>query len=105
MAYTVIYQVFRKAGMSHAEFAEYWVSTHSPIAAKLPGARSYTNYVVDAATDAADPVPDGFTVLSFDSEADFTAAMESPEMAASGEDAAKFTSHFAVFSVDPHQIV
>lgn len=105
MAYTVVYQVYRKDGMTPQEFADYWTNVHAPIAAKLPKARSYVNYAVTSATDAPEPVPDGFTILTFDSQEDFEAAMASPEMAASGADAANFTRSFGVFTVQPHQIV
>ena len=105
MAYTVVYQVYRKEGMSTEEFQRYWSEDHAPIAAKLPKVRSYVNYAVTAATDAPDPVPDGFTILEFDSQEDCEAAMNSEEMAASGEDAANFTSHFGVFNVEPQRIV
>lgn len=105
MAYTVIYQVYRREGMSPEEFADYWENVHGPIAAKLPHVQRYTNYAVTSATDAYDPPPDGFTILEFPDEAACTAAMNSPEMAASGEDAAKFTRHFGVFTVDAHPIV
>jgi uncharacterized protein (TIGR02118 family) len=105
MAYTVVYQVYRKEGMSSEEFRRYWTEVHAPIAAKLPKVRSYVNYAVTAATDAPDPVPDGFTILEFDSEEDANEAMASEEMAASGADAANFTSRFGVFNVEPQRIV
>jgi uncharacterized protein (TIGR02118 family) len=105
MAFTVIYEVYRKEGMSRDEFADYWVRVHSPIAAKLPNARSYINYAVSSASDAPEPVPDGFTILTFDTEEDFNEAMASAEMQASGADAANFTSRFGVFTVEAHRIV
>jgi uncharacterized protein (TIGR02118 family) len=105
MAYTVIYQVYRKEGMSPEEFADYWENVHGPIAAKLPNVQRYTNYAVTAATDAYDPAPDGFTILEFADEDAFNAAMTSDEMAASGQDAANFTRHFGFFNVHAMPIV
>ena len=105
MAYTVIYQVYRKDGMTPEEFADYWENVHGPIAAKLPHVQRYVNYSVANATDAYDPAPDGFTILEFPDEEAFNAAMTSPEMAASGEDAANFTRHFGLFTVNTHPIV
>ncbi|MHB1539617.1 MAG: EthD domain-containing protein [Solirubrobacteraceae bacterium] len=105
MAYTVVYQVYRKQGMSREAFVDYWRNVHGPIAAKLPKVCGYVNYAVTSATDAPEPVPDGFTILTFDSQEDCEAAMSSPEMAASGEDAANFTSGFGVFTVEPDAIV
>jgi uncharacterized protein (TIGR02118 family) len=103
--HTVVYQVYRKEGMSREEFADYWENVHGPIAARLPHVRRYTNYAVATATDAYEPAPDGFTVLEFADEEGFAAAMTSPEMAASGEDAANFTRHFGLFTVEAHPIV
>ena len=105
MAYTVIYQVYRKEGMSPEEFADYWENVHGPIAAKLPNVQRYTNYAVSSATDAYDPAPDGFTLLEFADEDAINAAMTSPEMGASGEDAGNFTRHFGVFSVKAIPVV
>jgi uncharacterized protein (TIGR02118 family) len=105
MAFTVIYQVYRKEGMSKEEFVDYWENVHGPIAAKLPNVRRYTNYSVVDATDAYEPVPDGFTVLEFDDEEAFNAAMNSPEMAEASADAANFTRHFGLFTVTAHPIV
>jgi uncharacterized protein (TIGR02118 family) len=105
MAYTVIYQVYRKEGMSREAFADYWENVHGPIAAKLPNVQRYTNYAVTTATDAYDPAPDGFTILEFADEAAFNAAATSPEMAASAEDSANFTRHFGLFMVATHPVV
>jgi uncharacterized protein (TIGR02118 family) len=100
MAYTLVYQVFRKVGTTRAEFAAYWDEVHAPIAAKLPGLLTYQNYAVTSAIDAHDPVPDGFTVLAFESKAAAEAAMCSPEMAASSTDSANYTAGHAMFVVD-----
>jgi uncharacterized protein (TIGR02118 family) len=105
MAYQVIYQVFRKEGMSQEEFGRYWRDVHGPIAAALPLVRGYDNYLVSSAMQAADPVPDGFTILRFDSKEDADAAMASEEMAAAGADAANFTRHFAIFTADHIPVV
>jgi uncharacterized protein (TIGR02118 family) len=105
MAFTVVYQVYRREGMSREEFADYWENVHGPIAAKLPHVQRYVNYSVDADTDAYEPVPDGFTLLEFADEESFQAAASSPEMEASGADAANFTRHFGVFMVTAHPIV
>lgn len=105
MSFIVIYEVFRKEGMSHDEFVEYWLNTHAPIAAKLPHVRGYTNYPITSSTDVPEPVPDGISVLTFDSQEDFEAMIASPDMEVSGEDAAKFTSHFGVLTAERHDIV
>ncbi len=103
--YTVIYQLYRKQDMSREEFARHWVEIHAPIAEKLPKVRSYRIFPVLQAADALEPEVDGFAVLDFDSEADFQAAAESPEMTAAGEDAATFARHFGVYMVQAHTVV
>jgi uncharacterized protein (TIGR02118 family) len=105
MSYVVVYQVYRKDGMTHEEFVDYWTQTHAPIAARLPHVQRYTNYSVTSSTDAPEPVPDGFTVLEFADEDAFNACMTSPEMADSGADAANFTRHFGLFTVQEHPII
>jgi len=105
MAYTVIYQVYRKADMSQEEFVDYWTDVHCPIAAALPHVQRYTNYSVSEATNAYEPAPDGFTILEFADKSAFEAAMSSPEMAASAADAANFTSHFGIHCVNTHPVV
>ena len=102
--YTVIYALYRKEGLSQEEFAKHWTEVHAPIARKLPNVRSYRICPVTGSSDALHEV-DGFAVLDFDSEADFTAAAASPEMAEAGEDAAKFARHFGVYMVDAHDVV
>lgn len=103
--YTVVYALYRQEGMSREEFARYWVETHAPIAAKLPHVRSYRIAPVTSATNVLGEEADGFAILEFDSEADFQAAAASPEMAAAGEDAARFARHFDVYTVDVHQVI
>lgn len=103
--YTVIYQLYRKEGMSREEFADYWVNVHGPIAANLPNVRSYRICPVKGSADAMEPEVDGFAILEFDSEEDFQKSSESEEMAMAGEDAAKFSRHFGVYMVDAHQVI
>ena len=103
--YTVIYQLYRKDGMSREDFARHWTETHAPIAAKLPYVKSYTIYPVTGSADAIEPEVDGFALLEFESEEDFQKAAESPEMAESGEDAALFARHFGVYMVDAHRVI
>jgi uncharacterized protein (TIGR02118 family) len=103
--HTVIYQLYRQEGMSREEFARHWTEIHAPIAAKLPHVKSYTIYPATGSVDALEPEVDGFAVLEFESEEDFQKANESAEMAAAGEDAAKFARHFGVYMVDAHRVI
>ena len=103
--YTVVYELYRKEGISREEFARHWVEVHGPLAAQLPRVRSYRICPVTSAVDALGREVDGFAILDFDSVEDFQAAAASPEMAAAGEDAAQFAGHFAVYMVEAHTVV
>lgn len=60
----------RSEGASHAEFREWWLERHAPLARQLPGLRRLVFNVVDG-----DDVPyDGVSELWFDSQEAFEAA-------------------------------
>jgi uncharacterized protein (TIGR02118 family) len=101
-----IYVVYRKEGISPEEFARHWTEVHAPIARNLPYVRSYTIHPVTSAMEIEGAKQaDGFAVLTWDSMEDFEKAAASPEMAAAGEDAAKFARHFEVYLVDDHTVI
>ncbi|HSW59045.1 MAG TPA: EthD domain-containing protein [Dehalococcoidales bacterium] len=50
---------YRKAGMSHEEFVNYWKNVHAPLAKAIPGMRKYVqNYIlpVPGREDEADGI-------------------------------------------------
>ncbi len=60
----------RTEGATHAEFREWWLDRHAPLARRLPGLRRLVFNVVEA-----DDAPyDGVSELWFDSREDFEAA-------------------------------
>jgi uncharacterized protein (TIGR02118 family) len=65
----------RKDGLSHDEFAEYWLDEHSPIAAELPGLVKYTTSLP---TDPERSPYDGVLELYFEDMASLRAAFDSP---------------------------
>jgi uncharacterized protein (TIGR02118 family) len=60
----------RAEGATHADFREWWLERHAPLARQLPGLRRLVFNVVEA-----DDAPyDGVSELWFDSHEDFEAA-------------------------------
>ncbi len=76
-------------------FRSYYVETHIPLAAKLPGMRSYRYAFNVAAAEGESPY---FAVFQaeFDDAAAFGAAMGSPEGQAVGADVANYATGGAI---------
>ena len=104
--YHVVFLVKRKPGMSQEEFARYWIERHTPLTAKVPGVRAYRCYTATGAPDGAPPC-EGVAVLSFDDEAAYRRAADSPEFAAAIADAPNFQNTDATTALfaDEHVIV
>ena len=66
--------LIRKEGATHADFVDWWLNRHAPLARQLPRLRKAVFNVVDQPGDGQ---PDGVSELWFDSIDDFTAAYES----------------------------
>ena len=74
-----------------AAFERYYYATHIPIAKKIPGLRSYriSNGPVQALAGNA---PHLVAILEFDSMADISSALASPEGQATAADLANFAT-------------
>lgn len=72
-----------------AAFDAHYSGTHAPLAARIPGVRSFTTGHVQA-MDSAAPAYYMVAQLTFDSAADMAAAMGSPEGAAAVADLPNF---------------
>src|SRR5436309_13596972 len=81
-----------------AAFDRYYRETHIPIAQKIPGLRSYSisNGSVQALAGSA---PYLVAILNFDSMADLSAALASPEGQAAASDLPNFASGGATLLV------
>jgi uncharacterized protein (TIGR02118 family) len=101
--YTVIYEVYRRNGLSQEEMVDYWLGTHRPIALKMPNLRGYEIWPVTGSKGVEGTEVSGFVILRFDSEEDFHETHESPEFAATAEDARNFLRHFTRYEVETHQ--
>lgn len=99
--YTVIYELYRKEGLSQADFVSYWHETHKPIAMRIPLVRSYRICPVIEADGVEGEELAGFVIFEFDSKEDFDTAHDSPEFAATAADASgNFVRHFTRYAVD-----
>ncbi|MEO6882113.1 MAG: EthD family reductase [Mycobacteriaceae bacterium] len=72
-----------------AAFDEHYTATHVPLAARIPGLRGFTTGHC-ASMDGTRPAYYMVAELHFDSAADMTAGMSSPESAAAVADLAHF---------------
>ena len=104
--YHVVFLVKRRPGMTPAEFGAYWIGSHTPFTARVPGVRAYRCYPA-AGPQTTDPPFDGVAILSFDDEAAYRAAVASPEFAAAIADAPNFqdTGTTTSFIAAEHAIV
>jgi len=65
----------RRNDLSAAQFADWWLNQHAPLARQLPGLREAR---FNLAEGQDNPIADGIAELWFDSEQAFTTAYASP---------------------------
>jgi uncharacterized protein (TIGR02118 family) len=83
-----LFMVNRVPGLFHRRMSEYWLETHGPIAAKLPGLRRYTqNHAYLEAFVRGGQTHDGWSEFWFDDFASFQRAVASAAWQAMQEDA------------------
>jgi len=98
----------RKVGLARDAFNRHWLGSHAPIAARLPGLRSYVqNHILSIAPPfgmAAVPsrdnwlaTLDGIARLSFDSEEEMQTAFGSPVMLEIADDTPLYVSSIQAF--------
>jgi uncharacterized protein (TIGR02118 family) len=101
--YTVIYELYRLPELTQEAFVTYWLETHKPIAMRIPNVRGYRICPVTEAEGVEGEQVAGFVIFEFESKADFDAAHESPEFAATAADASgNFVRHFTRYAIDIH---
>ena len=97
--------VTRKPGMTPEAFRDYWLGTHAPLAAAIPGMRGYR---INIAGDpgAQPPAPyDGSAEIWFDDRAAMEAGLASPEGDVAGADTAHFTAAITFLVTEEHVIL
>ena len=100
----------RKAGMTHAQFVEHWVSVHAPLARGVPGLRRYVqSHIVEERTrpdiPSSDVEVDGIAELWYDDRESMARAHGSPEAKALFADGALFIGRIKTFTVEETVIV
>ncbi len=82
--------VTRKAGLSQAEFRDYWLGVHAPIASKIPGMLGYRINVA-AEPGEMHPAPyHGSAEIWFSDRAMMEAGLASPQGVLAGNDTGNF---------------
>ena len=94
--YKMMFVLHERAGMSLTDAQTYWRTTHAELVRQVPTVKSYTQSHATKAPDGSKTPVLGFADLTFDDEADFAAAMGSPEMAAAFADVANFADETRV---------
>ena len=70
----------RKEGMDRAEFADYWVNVHGPIASRIPGLKGYRISIAHEVPFPEDAIPwDGLVEIFFEDGDAFEAGISSRE--------------------------
>ena len=102
--YSVVFLVKKKAEMTKAEFARFWIEDHTPFTAKVAGIRSYRVYPFH---DGLSGPFDGAAVLSFDDKESCDRALASSEFEAALADAVNFQTidETMSFTADEFRIV
>jgi uncharacterized protein (TIGR02118 family) len=101
--YTVVYALYRRSEIDHAEFTDHWLKIHQPLASRIPRIRRYELWPVVESTDRVGGV-DGFAILDFDSAEDYELARCSVEFAEASKDTKLFAQLVTSYVVDVHSI-
>jgi uncharacterized protein (TIGR02118 family) len=95
--------VWKRAGMSDAEFRRIWLGEHVDHARQLAGLREY---VIDFVADAPPGAPSGIATLKFDTREALDAAFNDPELRENlFRTREQFAERVQVLYVDEHVVV
>ena len=97
--------VKRKTGMSPQAFRDYWLATHAPLAAAIPGMRGYRINIAGH-PGAQNPAPyDGSAEIWFDDRGAMEAGLSSQEGTIAGDDTANFVDDITFLVTEEHVIL
>ncbi len=97
--------VRKKPSLTRGEFRNYWLDTHAPLAAAIPGMRGYR---INIAGDPGGQPPadyDGSAEIWFDDRAAMEAGLGSPEGDVAGRDTARFAESIEFLVTEEHVIL
>jgi uncharacterized protein (TIGR02118 family) len=103
----VVEIINRRPGIDVESFQRYWLDTHGPIVARIPGLRRYVqSHTRLGGYRRGDVACDGIAELWFDDKAALAAIGSTPEFAAAKEDEPNFidTARLVELVVDEHVI-
>ena len=101
----------KKPDWSQEDFRRHWIDKHGPIAAQLPGLRSYRqHHVVDSLQRGINykrgpEQLDGFSELVFDDESAMRAAFASEAAPSLAADEARFLGRLRIIAVDRREVI
>jgi uncharacterized protein (TIGR02118 family) len=87
--FTVVWLVKKRPDLSQEEFTRYWIDEHTPLTAATPSMRAYRCFPMTS-HDGDAPAFDAIAFASFDDEAAWRIAEQSPELRAAVADAVNF---------------
>jgi uncharacterized protein (TIGR02118 family) len=97
--------VRKRAGMDRDAFRDYWIGTHAPLAAAIPGMRGYR---INVAGDPGDQPPapyDGSAEIWFDDRAAMEAGLGSEQGRIAGDDTARFAESVEFLVAEEHVVL
>jgi uncharacterized protein (TIGR02118 family) len=98
-AYRVFFVIYRRDDLTHDEFLTHYLEIHVPIAKRFEKLRSYEIFPLPAG-EHGERQPDAFSVMTFDTRADFEAVVASPEFAEAVADNKLYVERFETYAVD-----
>jgi uncharacterized protein (TIGR02118 family) len=103
--YSMIFAIYPKDGMSPAECGDYVTNVHSKIGERMPNAKALRQFAVTSSHEPRDAEVAAFTLIEFDSEADFNEAAASSVMEEANADVPNFAQHIAVYNVRANTVI
>ncbi|RVT81801.1 EthD family reductase [Rhodobacteraceae bacterium CCMM004] len=97
--------VRKRGGMSDADFGAYWLHTHAPLAAAIPGMRGYRINVAGDPGDMDAAPYDGSAEIWFDDRSAMTAGLGSEAGRIAGDDTANFADSVTFLVCEEHVIL
>lgn len=97
--------VRKKSGLTAEAFRDYWLNTHAPLAAAIPGMRGYRiNIASDLGGQPSAPY-DGSAEIWFDDRDAMERGLGSPEGEVAGDDTVHFAQSIEFLVTEEHVIV
>lgn len=91
--------------MTVEAFRDYWLGTHAPLAAAIPGMRGYRINIAGDPGAMAAASYDGSAEIWFDDRPAMEAGLGSPQGKVAGDDTAHFTESIAFLVTEEHVIL